>query len=220
MLKLKRISKQFNSLVVLKDVSLSLQKGEAIGLCGPNGSGKSTLLKIISGFEKPTCGKVFLNDRDITKFAVEKRVELGLSFAFQIPRPFAKLSVYENVLSGCLLRYEKEEAMLKAEELLKTFHLESLADRKAENLSQGELKLLELCRSLSTEPDYVLLDEPYAALDKENTRKVRRMLRKMKRMEVGMLITAHRTKILEGFADEVFWIELGRISRVDKGEKL
>jgi ABC-type branched-subunit amino acid transport system ATPase component len=214
MLKLKGISKQFNSLVVLKEVNLDLRKGEVIGLCGPNGSGKSTLLRIISGFERPTCGKVFLDDRDVTKLAVERRVELGLSFAFQIPRPFARLTVYENILLGCMLRYGKEEAMERAGQLLKTFDLESLADRKAENLSQGELKLLELCRSLSTEPDYVLLDEPYAALDKENTRKVRRMLRKMKGMGVGMLVTAHRTKILEGLADEIFWIELGRIGRV------
>ena len=214
MLKLKGISKQFNSLAVLKDVGLSLEKGKAMALCGPNGSGKSTLLKIIAGFEKPTCGKIILNDRDITKLPIEKRVEFGLSFAFQIPRPFAKLTVYENILPGCMLRYERREAMARAEDLLKMFNLRRLADRTAGNLSQGELKLLELCRSLSTEPDYVLLDEPYAALDKENTGKVRKMLKKIKEMEVGMLITAHRTKILERLADEIFWIELGRISKL------
>ena len=213
MLKLKSVSKQFNTVKVLRDVSLKLEKGRAIGLCGPNGSGKSTLLKIISGFEKPSCGKVILGERDITKAPVERRVELGLSFAFQIPRPFQRLTVYENILPGCMLRYDKREAITKAEELLKIFDLEKLADAKAENLSQGELKLLELCRSLSTEPDYVLLDEPYAALDKENTRKVRGKLRTMKEMGVGMLITAHRTKILEGFTDDIYWIEFGSIKR-------
>ncbi len=211
MLKVKGVSKQFNSLTVLKDVSFNLKKGEVVGLCGPNGSGKSTLLKIISGFEKPSCGKIILNERDLTKAPVEKRVEFGLSFAFQMPRPFSKLTVFENILIGCMLRYEKGEAMLKAGELLDLFDLVKLADRRAKNLSQGELKLLELCRSLSTEPEFILLDEPFAALDRENARNVRRKLRIMKEMEVGMLITAHKTRILERLADKIYWIELGRV---------
>jgi|Deesub1362B_J571_1020462.scaffolds.fasta_scaffold00027_74 ABC-type branched-subunit amino acid transport system ATPase component len=218
MLKIKGVSKQFNSLTVLKDVSFNLRKGEVVGLCGPNGSGKSTLLKIISGFEKPSCGKIILNERDITKTPVEERVELGLSFAFQMPRPFLKMTVFENLLTGCMLRYEKKEAMLKAEELLELFGLEKLAGRKAMNLSQGELKLLELCRSLSTEPDFILLDEPFAALDRENTKNVRKKLKMMKKMGVGMLITAHKTRILEKLADETYWIELGKIKRIERVE--
>ncbi|RLI78037.1 ABC transporter ATP-binding protein [Archaeoglobales archaeon] len=216
MLKIKSVSKQFNSFTVLKDVSFNLEKGEVVGLCGPNGSGKSTLLRIISGFEKPSCGKIILNERDITKAPVEKRVELGLSFAFQMPRPFLRMTVFENILTGCMLRCEKEEAMLKAEELLKLFGLEKLADEKAINLSQGELKLLELCRSLSTEPDFILLDEPFAALDRENTKNVRKKLKMMKEIGAGMLITAHKTRILEKLADETYWIELGKVRRIEE----
>jgi ABC-type branched-subunit amino acid transport system ATPase component len=208
MLEVRGVTKRFNSIVVLEKVTLEIERAEVIGICGPNGSGKSTLLRIVSGLEKPDSGKILLDGRDITAEPAEKRVELGIGFSFQIPRPFKKMTVFENVLSACMLKYR--DAITKAEELLKTFDLDEMADRKAETLSQGELKLLELCRTLCTSPDYILLDEPFTALDRENVRRIREKIREIKG-EVGMIITAHQSRILEREADRVYRIEFGRI---------
>jgi ABC-type branched-subunit amino acid transport system ATPase component len=213
MLKLRDVSKKFNNLMVLKKINLDIRTGETIGIYGPNGSGKSTLLKILSGFTKPSCGKVFINDRDITEMPAEKRAELGIAYAFQIPRPFERLTVFENIYTTSLLRSDPEEAAIKTEELLYQFELSDVSDSRAANLSQGEMKLLEICRSVATQPDFLLLDEPFAALDKENARVIRRKIRMLRSMDMGIVITAHRSRILEGLVDRIMKIEYGILNR-------
>ena len=211
MLVVKNVSKTYNSNVVLKDASLELKK-RILGIVGPNGSGKSTLLRIIAGLEKPSCGKILFRDKDITKLNANKRVELGIVYAFQIPRPFYRLTVLENVMIGCLIR-NGENIRERAIKICKMMGIDHLINAKAKVLSQGELKLLELARVIATEPEIILLDEPFAALDKKNAKVVKEKLLEFKRMNYRMLITAHRFKILRDIADGFVEIKEGKIRR-------
>ncbi len=211
MLVVKNVSKTYNSNVVLKDVSLELKK-RILGIVGPNGSGKSTLLRIIAGLEKPSCGKILFRDKDITRLNANKRVELGIVYAFQIPRPFYRLTVLENVMIGCLIRNGKN-IRERAIKICKMMGIDHLINAKAKVLSQGELKLLELARVIATEPEIILLDEPFAALDKKNAKVVKEKLLEFKRMNYRMLITAHRFKILRDIADGFVEIKEGKIRR-------
>ncbi|HDD36506.1 MAG TPA: ABC transporter ATP-binding protein [Archaeoglobus veneficus] len=211
MLVVKNVSKTYNSNVVLKDVSLELKK-RILGIVGPNGSGKSTLLRIIAGLEKPSCGKILFRDKDITRLNANKRVELGIVYAFQIPRPFYRLTVLENVMIGCLIR-NGENIRERAIKICKMMGIDHLINAKAKVLSQGELKLLELARVIATEPEIILLDEPFAALDKKNAKVVKEKLLEFKRMNYRMLITAHRFKILRDIADGFVEIKEGKIRR-------
>lgn len=215
MLIVKDVSKTYNSHVVLKEINLELKKG-VMGLVGPNGSGKSTLLKIIAGLEKPTCGRILFRDKDITKLNANRRVEFGIVYTFQIPKPFYGLTVLENVAVGCMIR-GKKNAKERALKVCKMMGIEHLIDRKAKVLSQGELKLLELAKVIATEPEIILLDEPFAALDKENAKIVREKLLEFKRMGYKMMITAHRFKILRDVADKFIEVREGRISKVESG---
>ena len=211
MLVVKNVSKTYNSNVVLKDVSLELKK-RILGIVGPNSSGKSTLLRIIAGLEKPSCGKILFRDKDITRLNANKRVELGIVYAFQIPRPFYRLTVLENIMIGCLIR-NGENIRERAIKICKMMGIDHLINAKAKVLSQGELKLLELARVIATEPEIILLDEPFAALDKKNAKVVKEKLLEFKRMNYRMLITAHRFKILRDIADGFVEIKEGKIRR-------
>ena len=211
MLVVKNVSKTYNSNVVLKDVSLELKK-RILGIVGPNGSGKSTLLRIVAGLEKPSCGKILFRDKDITRLNANKRVELGIVYAFQIPRPFYRLTVLENIMIGCLIRNGKN-IRERAIKICKMMGIDHLINAKAKVLSQGELKLLELARVIATEPEIILLDEPFAALDKKNAKVVKEKLLEFKRMNYRMLITAHRFKILRDIADGFVEIKEGKIRR-------
>ncbi len=209
MLSVKEVCKVYNGVVVLKGISLRVEEREVVGLVGPNGSGKSTLLRIIAGFEKPNCGRIFFMNREITGLKPEKVVKLGISYSFQIPRPFKNLKVIENIAVASLLRFDKKRAFEIAREICELIGLEE--DKKAENLSQGELKLLEIARALATKPKLLLLDEPFSGLDVKNTRWVLSEVLKLKRMGFSMMITAHRVKILEDIVDRFIELRGGRI---------
>jgi len=208
-LSVKEVCKVYNGVVVLKGISLRVEEREVVGLVGPNGSGKSTLLRIIAGFEKPNCGRIFFMNREITGLKPEKVVKLGISYSFQIPRPFKNLKVIENIAVASLLRFDKKRAFEIAREICELIGLEE--DKKAENLSQGELKLLEIARALATKPKLLLLDEPFSGLDVKNTRWVLSEVLKLKRMGFSMMITAHRVKILEDIVDRFIELRGGRI---------
>lgn len=172
------------------------------------------MLRIISGFEKPNCGRIIYEGRDITDLTPDKIARMGIVYAHQISRPFKNLSVVENVALGFLVRYSKSVAFRKAKQLLKNFYLEDIADLKAESLSQGELKLLEVLKALSAEPKVLLLDEPFAALDVMNTGKMIELLTELKKTGYAMVITAHRMKILKKVVERTVELHEGRITGV------
>ncbi|NHW88740.1 MAG: ATP-binding cassette domain-containing protein [Archaeoglobales archaeon] len=202
MLEVIEVSKMFGRNVVLKNVTFSLKNG-ILGIYGANGSGKTTLLKIISGFEKPSCGRVFFNGREITNKAPQEIVKLGVAMAFQIPRVFWNLTVHENVLLAA------RETDYTAE-ICKELNLEDVLFKKAKEISQGKVKLLQLAMCFALKPKLALLDEPFASLDAENVEVVLEFLKK-RGSEISMIITAHRTKILKTIASQMLEIRGGKI---------
>jgi ABC-type branched-subunit amino acid transport system ATPase component len=202
MLEVVEVSKMFGRNVVLKNVTFSLKNG-ILGIYGANGSGKTTLLKVISGFEKPSCGRVFFNGREITNKAPQEIVKLGVAMAFQIPRVFWNLTVHENVLLAA------RETDYTAE-ICKELNLEDVLFKKAKEISQGKVKLLQLAMCFALKPKLALLDEPFASLDAENVEVVLEFL-KRRGGEISMIITAHRTKILKTIASEMLEIRGGKI---------
>ncbi len=211
MLKVKNLSKSFNSLVILKSVNFEIGRKEVVGIFGPNGSGKSTLLKCIAGLEKPDCGKIIFKDRNITGLNPWEVVENGIVYAFQIPRPFKSMTFIENIATPIMKFKRKDEAFKIAKDILAKFEVESLANKKAGNLSQGETKLLEVLRAYATKPEIMLLDEPFASLDMENAMRLKCKLRIMKKEGVSMIITTHRKKIIGDIAEKFYKLEGGNI---------
>jgi ABC-type multidrug transport system ATPase subunit len=204
MLEVIGLCKAFGKNVVLKGITFSLKEG-VLGIYGPNGSGKTTLLKIISGFEKPSHGRVFFNGQEITNKTPQETVKLGIAMAFQIPRVFWNLTVYENVL---LAAKERGYAM----EMCGEFNLNDVLSKKVKEISQGKVKLLQLAMCFALRPRLALLDEPFASLDVENVKTVIDVLRKRKD-DTLMIITAHHTKLLKSLASRMLELRDGKIVR-------
>ncbi|WP_290623169.1 MULTISPECIES: ATP-binding cassette domain-containing protein [unclassified Archaeoglobus] len=211
MLQLIDVSKVYNGNVVLRSINFKLESGFA-GIYGPNGSGKSTMLKIIAGIERPDCGRVVFEGKDIAGKAPEEIAKMGISIVYQIPRPFKNMTVLENVATPFLLRKSYREAIESAMEICEFVGLRNKVNLKAGMLSQGELRLLEIGRALATQPKLMLLDEPFSGLDVENAKRVRRILRKIKREGVDAIVTAHRMKLLRDVVDISYEMRGGRIA--------
>ncbi len=210
MLEVRGVSKIHKGIVVLREVSLTIEEKEVVGIFGPNGSGKSTLLKVISGIEKPNCGRIIFNDTEITNMPPFKISRLGIVYAFQIPRPFKDMTVYENVVLGYILHHSRSEAEELADKLLKEFNFDKISNLKAVNLSQGEMKILEVLRAIATEPKVLLLDEPFAGLDVKNAKRMIEIVQKLK-SKVTIVMTAHRMRLLEQVAERFIEIRDGKI---------
>jgi len=180
-LSLKGLTRDFGPFRAVDDVSLDITTGTITGLIGPNGAGKTTLFAMVAGSLRPTAGQVFFNGDDITKTPPEGRFALGLARTFQIPRPFRRMSVLENLLvapprqtgeglMGALFRrahVAREEAAIveKAQGILEFMTLDRVADQAAGEISGGQMKLLELARALMGDPSVILLDEPAAGVN-------------------------------------------------------
>lgn len=212
MLRLVDVSKIYNGNVVLRGVNLEAEG--FVGIYGPNGGGKSTLLKIVAGIEKPDCGRVIFEGEDITGMKAEDVAKKGIAVVFQIPRPFRNLSVVENIAAASLLRKSYREALGLASKICESVGLAELKHERAGELSQGELKLLEIGRAMAMQPKLILLDEPFSGLDVENARRVRRILKKIKAEGVEAIITAHRMKLLRGIVDKSYEMRGGRVAEV------
>src|SRR5581483_8612952 len=159
------VSRSFAGVEALRDVSLELRQGEVVGLIGPNGAGKSTLVNVLSGFDRPTRGRVMLGDRDVTRWPAHRRGRHGLARTFQHSHAFRGLTVRENVeVSALGVGAGPREATRRADALLGRLGLDRYADATASALAHGDERRLGVARALATEPSFVLLDEPAAGL--------------------------------------------------------
>jgi branched-chain amino acid transport system ATP-binding protein len=159
------VSRSFAGIQALRDVSLELGQGEVVGLIGPNGAGKSTLVNVLSGFDRPTSGRVLLEDRDVTRWPAFRRGRRGLARTFQHSHAFRGLSVRENVeVSALGVGASQREAARRGRELLALLGLDAYADRPAGSLAHGDERRLGVARALATDPRFVLMDEPAAGL--------------------------------------------------------
>ncbi len=197
---------------MLSDLSFGINKAEIIGLLGPNGAGKTTAFYITMGVIRPDSGHVFFKGHDITRLPIHKRASIGLGYLAQEPSIFYNLSVEDNlrlVLEAENLSRPEQKHRLTS--LLEELHLTHLAKKQAGSLSGGERRRLEITRALITNPECLLLDEPFANIDPLSIHEVQELLRHLKERGISVLITDHNAREIFAVADSSFLINDGRV---------
>ncbi len=209
-LEVKNLSKSYKKRIVLKDVSLSVKTGEAVGLLGPNGAGKTTSFYCVTGLISPNKGTITLNGLDITKFPVYRRARLGIGYLPQEASIFRGLNVADNIRAVLQLNEknpEKVEQELDA--LLKEFSIEHLRFSPARALSGGERRRLEIARALAGHPTFILLDEPLAGIDPIAVNDIKELVGQLKNRGIGVLITDHNVRETLGIVDKAYILHDG-----------
>jgi len=191
------VSRSFAGVEALRDVSLEVGPGEVVGLIGPNGAGKSTLVNVLSGFDRPSRGRVLLEERDVTRWSAHRRGRHGLARTFQHSHAFRGLSVRENVeVSALGVGASLREAARRARELLEMLGLAEYADRPASDLAHGDERRLGVARALATEPRYVLMDEPAAGLSEAEVPRFAAAVEAVRDRGAGVLLVDHNIALV------------------------
>ena len=213
--------KQYGNRWVVSDVDIELKKGEIIGLLGPNGAGKTTTFYMITGMIKPSKGNIYLDDTEITTKAMYMRARSGIGYLAQEPSIFGKLTVENNLrlvleMSGLT----KNEQNDKIENLLDEMSIQHLRDSMGSNLSGGERRRVEICRALSMDPDFILLDEPFAGVDPIAVEDIQSIVKSLKEKEIGVLITDHNVRETLSITDRSYLLFNGVILKSGTSEFL
>ena len=212
MLETRNIAKKIGTKQILRDVTLNLGKNEIVGLLGPNGAGKTTTFNIIMGFIVPDSGHVYLHGKDITGFPIYQRARLGMSYLFQEPAIFGRLTVVENLLIVLEnLVHDRDKQIETAKSLLSKMSIEHLSNSIAGTLSGGEKRRLEIARNLINNPEFLLLDEPFSGIDPKTVSEIKSMILDLKRDGVGILITDHNVRDALSITDRAYLIYNGSI---------
>jgi len=208
------VSRSFQGVQALREVSLDLHRGEVVGLIGPNGAGKSTLVNLLSGFDRPSAGEVLLEGRDVTRWPAHRRGRHGLARTFQHSHAFRSLSVRENVeVAGLGVGSPSREAARRAAELLELLDLSPYADAPAAALAHGDERRLGVARALASDPRFVLLDEPAAGLPEAEVPGFAAVVRAVRDDRgAGVLLIDHNMALIMRVCD--------RIHVLDQGETL
>jgi len=211
-LRAEHLIKKYKQRKVVDDVSFQVEQGEIVGLLGPNGAGKTTSFYMIVGLVKPTSGRVFLGDEDITSDAMYRRAQKGIGYLAQEASVFRKLSVEDNILAVLEIHYkDKEERMAKLEELISEFSLNKVRKNRGDLLSGGERRRTEIARALAANPNYILLDEPFAGVDPIAVDEIQSIVYKLKHRNIGILITDHNVQETLSITDRAYLLTEGRI---------
>ena len=225
-LEVKNLSKRFGGLLAVNDVSFKIERDEIVGLIGPNGAGKTTLIRCLLGILKPDSGKVIFNGEDITKRRPWEIVQRGMVGTFQVVKPFRHLPIIANVLVGCLCpRITKrgewvKRAEVKARDALEFVGIADLALEPASILSHGDLKRLEVARAIATEPELLILDEPFGGLNPAETELVAKSMRRLHKggrfgrlhsEGPAMLIIEHKLSELMKIVNRVIVLNFGEV---------
>jgi sulfate transport system ATP-binding protein len=207
------ISKRFGDFIALDDVSLEVRDGELTALLGPSGSGKSTLLRIIAGLEVPDAGRIALSGRDVTHVPPQQR---GIGFVFQHYAPFKHMTVRDNVAFGLSIRKKpRAEIDARVHELLSLVQIEQFADRYPSQLSGGQRQRMALARALAVEPEVLLLDEPFGALDARVRKELRAWLRRLHdETHVTTVFVTHDQEEAMEVADNIVVMNHGAIEQI------
>ena len=208
----RNLGKQYHRHPVLRDVSLSVQRGEAVGLLGPNGAGKTTCFYLIIGLIAPDYGSIFLDGHDITELPMYRRARPGIGYLPQEPSIFRGLSVENNirvVLEVVEPIRERREAML--DDLLAEFSITHLRRTSALALSGGERRRVEIARALASQPSFILLDEPLAGIDPIAVGEIRRLIAHLKDRGIGVLITDHNVREALEIVDRAYILHDGMV---------
>ena len=208
----KHISKSYKKRPVLRDIGLTVQRGEAVALLGPNGAGKTTCFYIMTGLINADSGHIMLDGQDITYLPMYRRARLGIGYLPQESSIFRGLSVEDNIRSVCQvqnLNRDEQEALL--EELLSEFAITHLRRTPAIALSGGERRRVEIARALASRPDFILLDEPLAGIDPIAVNDIRQLISYLKTKNIGVLITDHNVRDCLEVVDRAYILHDGRV---------
>ena len=223
MLKLQAVelSKSYKGRKVVDDVEVEIGQGEVVGLLGPNGAGKTTTFYIIVGLARPDSGRVLLNGDEITDLPMYLRARSGISYLPQEPSVFRQLSSEENLLAVLeTLPLTPEQQRDRLEELLVQMGLETVRQSKAYTLSGGERRRLEIARSLTLQPSFILLDEPFSGIDPLTVKDLQEIIRDLSRSGIGVLITDHNVRETLTVTDRAYILRNGKIFRKGRPDEL
>ena len=197
---------------VVDDVSLHVERGEVVGLLGANGAGKTTTFYMIVGLEQPDSGMVRLGDRDVTRLPMYLRARLGLGYLPQEPSVFRKMTAAQNILAVLeTMGLRRRERLKRLEELLEEFGIAHVRNTRGDALSGGERRRTEIARSLATEPQYILLDEPFAGIDPKAAGDIQNVILYLRNRGIGILVTDHNVRETLGVTDRAYIMAEGRI---------
>ncbi|MFI9833152.1 ABC transporter ATP-binding protein [Streptomyces sp. NPDC051913] len=218
LLEVSEVTVAFGGNRALDGVGLHADRGRITGLIGPNGAGKSTLFDVVSGLRRPATGKVVLDGRDVTRFGPARRSRHGLARTFQRLELFGRLSVRDNLLVAAELGPERKRAPLVADELLARLGLTGVADTGADTLPTGVARLVEVGRALAVHPSLLLLDEPAAGQDGEETERFAALLRSLADDGTAVVLVEHDMGLVMSVCDEVYVLDLGKVIAVGPPE--
>lgn len=215
------LQKTYGRRRVVDDVSLNVRKGEVVGLLGANGAGKTTTFYMLVGLEQTEQGEITLNGRNVTTLPIYLRARLGLGYLPQEPSIFRKLSAEQNILAVLeTMKMSRVERFARLDELLEEFGVAHVRKIRGDALSGGERRRVEIARCLATEPEFILLDEPFAGIDPLAIDDIREIILYLKQQGIGILITDHNVRETLGITDRAYIMSEGRILRSGKPSEL
>jgi lipopolysaccharide export system ATP-binding protein len=220
-LSLRKLGKIYNGKKVVNSVSLDVQSRRVVGLLGPNGAGKTTTFYCTIGIVKPDAGRVLLNDEDITEYPMYLRARKGVGYLPQETSIFRKLTVKQNIMAILeTLPISKSEQVDRTSMLLEELGIQHLSDQKAVLLSGGEKRRLEISRALSTNPSFILLDEPFAGIDPLAVIDIKKIIAHLRTRGIGVLISDHNVRETLESCDEAYILNEGKIIEFGSPEKI
>jgi lipopolysaccharide export system ATP-binding protein len=207
------LAKAYRGREVVQDVSLALESGEIVGLLGPNGAGKTTCFYMIIGIVPADRGNICLNGNDITALTMHERARRGIGYLPQEASVFRKLTVGDNILAILQTRRDlnRKQRQARQDELLEEFHVQHLRDTLGQSLSGGERRRVEIARALATEPDFIMLDEPFAGVDPISVSDIKDIINHLRDRGIGILITDHNVRDTLDICEKAYIVGEGRI---------
>ena len=213
--------KRYRARTVVNHVSIEVKQGEIVGLLGPNGAGKTTTFYMTVGLIKPDQGKVFINDRDITKVPMYKRAQMGIGYLPQEASVFRKLSIEDNISAVLeMTKLSRVQQKEKLETLISEFRLEHVRKNNGDVVSGGERRRTEIARALAVDPKFILLDEPFAGIDPIAVEDIQAIVAKLKYKNIGILITDHNVTETLSICDRAYLLIEGKIFKHGTAEEL
>ena len=207
-----KISKSFDKKYIVRDISLNIHKGEIVGLLGPNGAGKTTTFYMIVGLIGPDSGSIFLDKEDVSNLPIYIRGQKGISYLPQEPSIFRGMNVEDNLMSIIeIIEKNKDKHQIILENLLNEFDIQHVRKSKSIVLSGGERRRLEIARTLASNPKYLLLDEPLTGIDPVSIEEIKKIIKKLKNKNIGVLITDHNVRETLKIVDKVYIVNEGTI---------
>ena len=205
--------KKYGQRTVVNNVNIEVEQGEIVGLLGPNGAGKTTTFYMVVGLIKPYAGKVFLDEKDISELPMYKRAQIGIGYLAQEASVFRQMSVEDNIISVMQFKrgLNKQQQQEKLESLLDEFGLQKVRKSKGIQLSGGERRRTEIARALAIDPNFILLDEPFAGVDPIAVEDIQRIIFKLKRKNIGVLITDHNVHETLSITDRAYLLFDGQV---------